>query len=231
MVEFVNSLVVTIELANDLLPAFFFSMPTHMPELETATFPTIMKTALVRPLLKKSSLDQEILKHYRPVSNLSFVSKIIEKAVSSQITKHTCMSTNNLYSPVQSAYRKHHGTETALLRVQNDNLNSLDRTNCVFLVLLDLSAAFDTVDHAILHSRIESTAGITSSALQWISLYCISTTERNPFALTPSRRFNIFFPDPITGLFSVKIRKKFLAIKNFSVNDTMSGQPNKRLIH
>ena len=92
--------------------------------LETATFPTIMKTALVRPLLKKSSLDQEILKHHRPVSNLSFVSKIIEKAVSSQITKH--MSTNNLYNPVQSAYRKHHGTETALLRVQNDILNSLD---------------------------------------------------------------------------------------------------------
>ena len=56
--------------------------------LETATFPTIMKTALVRPLLKKSSLDQEILKQYRPVSNLSFMSKIIEKAVSSQITKH-----------------------------------------------------------------------------------------------------------------------------------------------
>ena len=49
----------------------------------------------------------------------------------------------------------------------------------------------------------------------------------NPFA----SGLIYFFPDPITGLFSVKIQKKFLAIKNFSVNDTMSGQPNKRLIH
>ena len=95
--------------------------------------------------------------------------------MSSQITKQ--MSTNNLYSPVQSAYRKNHGTETALLRVQNDILNNLDRKNCVFLVLLDLSAAIDTVDHATLLSQLESTAGITSSARQWISSYIHNRTQ------------------------------------------------------
>ena len=86
------------------------------------------------------------------------------------------MSTNNLSSPVQSAYRKNHGTETALLRVQNDILNSLDRKNCVFLVLHDLSAAFDTVDHATL-SRLQSTASMLDNGLVHIS-----TTGRNPFA-------------------------------------------------
>ena len=92
--------------------------------LQTGYVPAIMKKALLTPLLKKPSLDKEILKNYRPVSNLSFVSKITEKAAMSQISGYSIF--NGLLTKFQSAYRPLHSMETALLRVQNDVLTMLD---------------------------------------------------------------------------------------------------------
>ena len=89
-----------------------------------------------------------MLNHYRPVSNLPFLSKVIERVVASEITNH--MDTHDLMEPLQSAYRRGHSTETALTYVTNDILSALDSKKSVFLILLDLSAAFDTVDHEIL---------------------------------------------------------------------------------
>ena len=77
------------------------------------------------------------------------------------------LASNELYECFQSAYRKHHGTETALLRVQNDILCDLNRKRGVFLILLDLSAAFDTIDHGVLLLRL-SNFGVRGSALEWI---------------------------------------------------------------
>ena len=142
--------------------------------LESAVFPSCFKSALVTPLLKKPSLDAEILKNYRPVSNLSFISKIIEKVVSLRIADH--LASNELYECFQSAYRKHHGTETALLRVQNDILCDLDRKRGVFLILLDLSAAFDTIDHGVLLSRL-SNFDVRGSTLEWIRSYLTDRTQ------------------------------------------------------
>ena len=83
--------------------------------------------------------------NYRPVSNLNFISKIIEKIVMARIKCHRIR--NNLHEPTQSAYKKNHSTETALLKISNDIIQSLDVKHCTILASLDLSAAFDTVDH------------------------------------------------------------------------------------
>ena len=113
--------------------------------LSWAEFPKELKRAFLTPLIKKIILDAEILKNYRPVSNLSFLSKLIERIVCVQLVNH--LDKNGLYEVFQSAYRQLHSTETALLRVQNDILQAVDSRGGAILVLLDLSAAFDTIDH------------------------------------------------------------------------------------
>ena len=86
--------------------------------------------------------------------NLCFVSKIIEDAVGFQIQDH--IKIHGYYEKLQSAYRPKHSTETALIKVFDDVLTSLDEDNVVFLSLLDLSAAFDTDDHAVLIERLHN---------------------------------------------------------------------------
>ena len=116
--------------------------------LMSSTMPVNLKEALLNPLLKKASLDSETFKNFRPVSNLAYISKIVEKVVDNCTSDH--MELHNLHDEFQSAYRKFHSTETALLRLHNDIMQAIDNKEAVALVLLDLSAAFDTVDHEIL---------------------------------------------------------------------------------
>ncbi|XP_072025175.1 uncharacterized protein [Amphiura filiformis] len=134
-----------------------------------------LKVARVIPLLKKSSLDQEELKNYRPISNLKFLFKTIERIASSQL--HAYLDKNKLHSPMQSAFRKFHSTETALLRVQNDLLRAVDKHQEAVLILLDYSAAFDTIDHKILIRRLCQRYGITDTALKWFSSYVQGRTQ------------------------------------------------------
>ena len=126
--------------------------------LTSGVVPAQLKVAHVTSLLKKPPLNPEDLKNFRPVSNLHFLSKIVEKAVAAQLSKH--LQENALHEPCQSAYRASHSTETALLRIQSDVLLALDRKEAVFLVLLDLSSAFDTIDHALLLETLETRFGI-----------------------------------------------------------------------
>ena len=137
--------------------------------LSSSTVPRSFKRAVVRPLVKKEGLDHELMKNYRPVSNLSFLSKLLERVVSSRIEDHLTM--NQLQDPYQSAYRKFFSTETALLRVQNDILEALDSGSCVALFMLDLSAAFDTLDASILLRRLHHSQGFSGPALDWLSSY------------------------------------------------------------
>ena len=131
--------------------------------------PDSIKIARVSPLLKKASLDSEELKNYRPVSNLSFISKILEKVVASRLRQH--MDYHGLHDPMQSAYKAGHSTESALTKVQNDLLRAMDQQGVAILVLLDLSAAFDTIDHEVLLSRMCSFLGINGVALDWFRSY------------------------------------------------------------
>ena len=83
--------------------------------LRESMIPKSLKTAHIRPLLKKTGLDSDILKNYRPVSNLTFISKVIEKVISGRLNEH--LINNSLFDPLQSAYRDKHSTETALIKV------------------------------------------------------------------------------------------------------------------
>ena len=121
------------------------------------------KEALVKPLLKKPGLEAQF-KNLRPISNLQFILKLAERSAFEQTYDH--LITHNLIPELQSAYRKRHSTETALLKVQNDILLNMDRQHVTLLVLLlDLSAGFDTVNHDILLRRLETNFGITGTAL------------------------------------------------------------------
>ena len=138
-------------------------------ECVTNLFPDSMKSAVILPLLKKPSLDISNFKNYRPVSNLSFLSKVVEKVVAKRLKCH--LTNNNLLDVYQSAYRSRHSTETALIKVQSDIINALDNNKAVALVLLDLSAAFDTIDHHVLLQRLQNCLGVTGQALSWFESY------------------------------------------------------------
>ncbi len=142
--------------------------------LQLGDIPVSLKHAIIKPLLKKIGLEL-IDKNYRPVSNLTYLSKLIERAVVYQLLDH--LKVNNLMDIYQSAYRMFHSTETALLKVRNDILMEMDKRHTVMLVLLDLSAAFDTIDHTILLNRLEKRCGITGTALRWFTSYLSDRTQ------------------------------------------------------
>ena len=104
-----------IQCIDEILPQL-----THVinSSLLSGQVPDIFKSAIVRPLIKKVSLDKNTLKNYRPVSNLSFISKLLEKVVLDQLLAY--LSENNLLNSHQSAYRQGHSCETALLKIVND---------------------------------------------------------------------------------------------------------------
>ncbi|KXJ15782.1 RNA-directed DNA polymerase from mobile element jockey [Exaiptasia diaphana] len=137
--------------------------------LTTGSVPSVLKVAKVTPCLKKKTLDKEDLKNYRPISNLPYLSKCLERVVSCQLQQY--LYANDLFSSMQSAYRQNFSTETALLRVQNDILMALDRGDEVLLILLDYSSAFDTIDHSTLLWRLENRFGVKGVALSWFRSY------------------------------------------------------------
>ena len=137
--------------------------------------PASQKTAFVSPRLKKRGLDSSDNKNFRPVSNLSFLSKLLEKVVASQLNDF--LEKTNALPSLQSAYRKFHSTESALLKVFSDLCKAVDEGNICLLGLLDLSSAFDTIDHEILLSRLKITFGIDGVALEWFRSYLSGRTQ------------------------------------------------------
>ena len=119
--------------------------------LDQGTVPSDYKTALVKPLLKKPGLEP-IHKNYRPLSNLPSVSKLIEQSIIDQLQIHA--KANDLEDDLQSAYRPNHLTETALLHIVDSLLVAMDNRKVVLLGMLDLSAAFDTINHDVMLERL-----------------------------------------------------------------------------
>uniref|UniRef100_A0A8C6PV72 Reverse transcriptase domain-containing protein n=1 Tax=Nothobranchius furzeri TaxID=105023 RepID=A0A8C6PV72_NOTFU len=144
-------------------------MDKHHLTLVIFSVPTCFKNAVIHPLLKKTSLDPSLHSSFRPISKLPFISKILEKVMAKQLT--AAHDEHNIYDSFQSGFRRAHSTETALLRVSNDLLTRSDAGDCSVLVLLDLTAAFDTVDHHLLLERLRDWVGLSGTALEWFSSY------------------------------------------------------------
>jgi len=125
--------------------------------------------------LKKVGLDAGD-QNFRPVSNLPFLSKLLERVVQARL--QAFLESNRLMPKTQSAYRKYHSTETAVTRVYNDLLLAADRGQVSALCLLDLTAAFDTVDHELLLLRLERQFGLRGTALMWFRSYLSGRTYR-----------------------------------------------------
>ena len=147
-----------------------------------------MKSGIVTPLLKKPGLDVSDFKNFRPITNLSTVSKLLERLALSRLKPHIAACPN--FCPLQSAYRGSHSTETALVKIVDDILAASDSGSVVALIGLDISAAFDTISHATLLRRLESEFGISGTVLQWIASYlsdrsvCVSLGSSKSAAVT-----------------------------------------------
>lgn len=138
---------------NDFLPRsvmsnVFESLLPYICDLINSSLSTgsmeSVNEATIVPLLKKSGLDPEILKNYRPVSDIVLISKLIETVVLNQFNCHVLA--HNLQCNLQHGYKKFHSTETLVLKVVDDVLVGFDSKNGTILIFIDLSAAFDTVD-------------------------------------------------------------------------------------
>ena len=157
----------------DLLAPFLLHLFNR--SLAEGSVPLTFKAAYITPLIKKPDLDPVDLKSYRPISNLSVTSKLLERLVAQQLLHY--LNSSGLLPDLQSAFRAHHSTETAVLKVLGDILRALDKGDLAMLTLLDLSAAFDTVDHTTLIRRLKETYGLGGKVLNWFSSYLNSRKQ------------------------------------------------------
>jgi hypothetical protein len=161
------------EFMDDLLP-FITSMCNK--SLLEGQLPLSQRHALVTPILKKDGLDATNVQNYRPISNLTYISKLVERMVSQQLTGF--LDESGLLPKLQSGFRARHSTETATLRVLSDVLAAADRRGVTLLGLLDMSAAFDTVDHSILLQRAEVSFGLSGTVLSWLTSFLDGRTQQ-----------------------------------------------------
>ena len=153
-----------------------------------------IKHSVIDPLLKKLNLDPETKKNYRPVNNLIFFSKLIERIVLLRIDDH--LITNNLQNHNQFGYKKHHSTETLMLGIANDVLEGFDENLCTIMMFLDLSAAFDLIDIIKLLRILKEEIGLDGVALQWCKSFLTNRTQRVKIEGEYSQSLEVKFGTP-----------------------------------
>eukprot|EP00116_Pleurobrachia_bachei_P002647 sb/3462909/ len=153
---------------SNLLPELV-EMISHIvnTSLTSGTFPSDLKVAQVRPSFKLKQGDKEDFKNYRPVSNLSFISKVMIRY----------RNRFGIVGRVQSAYRRNHSVETTTVKILDDLLLLTDDNSKAVLLLLDLSAAFDTIDHGRLLKKLQNNYGIGGKVLEWFRSYLTGRTS------------------------------------------------------
>ena len=160
--------------AQDPLPAMFFKgcLNELLPALTILVNLSLsegsmdgLKDTVITPLLKKAGLDPEVLKNYRPICNILYLSKLIERTALIQSNEH--LDVINGHAKFQSGYKSKHSCETLLTRITNDIFVNLDKSKCTIMLLLDLSAAFDTVDHNVLLDILWYELGFRGTVFRW----------------------------------------------------------------
>lgn len=188
-----------------------------------------IKDCVIIPLLKKMGVDPDTLKNYRPVTNEVFISKLTEKVVSIRMFNH--MNVNNLQSKYQHAYKKFHGTETLLLKLVDDVLIGYESNSATIVLLIDLSAAFDTVDIDKLLNILENDIGIRGTALLWFQSFLRGRTQCVKIENSLSDTLPVLFGVPqgsVLGpiLFNIYASSLSLVIKNFGFNTSGYADDN-----
>ena len=189
--------------SNDPLPAFLIedNLELLLPHfctlvnlsLSTSNFDGL-KEAHVVPILKSLQSDHELFKNFRPVSLLSFISKLTERVVHTRVNSY--LSENDLHVPSHFGYKRHHSCETFLLKLIDDILVTIDNKLGVVVLIIDLSAAFDTVDHTVLLNILQSKFHITGSALSWFKSFLSGRTQRVKIGDSLSSSLTILFGVP-----------------------------------
>ena len=128
----------------------------------------------MKPLLKSDTINKDLLRNYRAVSNIAFIGSVLEKSCSPSANR----TMNGLHEEYHSAYKTLQSTGTALLRVKHDIAGALDRNHATMFVMLDLSAAFDTIDHAHLSKLLQDEYGACGTTLVWFRAYMEDRTYR-----------------------------------------------------
>ena len=216
------------KLVPDLIPYFRILVNRSLQEGSLDG----LKTSIVEPLLKNIKLDKEVKKHFRPVANLTFLSKLAERHVQRQLNHH--MTENALHDKSQFAYKKYHSTETMLLGLTDEILTGFDDDKCTIIIFLDLSAAFDTIDINLLTDILRVEIGIDGLAIEWLKSFLLNRVQRVKINDSLSDPLDILYGVPqgsVLGpfLFSVYTRSqsKIFAncnLKSSSFADDVNGR-------
>ena len=177
-------------LVNDLIPHYTILVNKS---LSTGSVEGI-KESVISPLIKKFKLDHDANKSYRPISNIEFISKIIEKVVLIRLNEH--MNINNLHTPEQFAYKKRHSTEHLVLQVVDEVLVGFEKGSATIVILLDLSAAFDTVNLTKLMQILENQINIKGTALNWFKSFLFGRTQKVMIGSSFSEVLEVLFGVP-----------------------------------
>lgn len=182
-----------------------------------------IKHSVIDPLLKKDGLDSEVYKNYRPVNNLVFLSKLIERVASRRIDCH--MTRNNLHNKKQFAYKEFHNTETMMTGVVGDVLKGFDENKCTVMIFLDLSAAFDTIDIEILLNILSDEIGLTGTALKWCRSFLTNRTQRVKINGQYSESLEVKYGAPQGSVwgprcYNIYVRGQPIVIENRGFNST-----------